>query len=141
MRISDWSSDVCSSDLSPRRRSCSKTSRPPPRRPPPPPRKDKSMSFYTSLSGLKASQTDMSVISNNIANAGSVGFKRSKAQFGDIFASSPTQSTKTIVGQGTRLYGITQQLTQGRSEEHRTELQSLLRSSYDVSCLTYKYKI
>ena len=34
------------------------------------------MSFFTSLSGLKASQTDMSVISNNIANAGSVGFKR-----------------------------------------------------------------
>jgi flagellar hook protein FlgE len=74
------------------------------------------MSFYTSLSGLKASQTDMSVISNNIANAGSVGFKRSKAQFGDIFASSPTQSTKTIAGQGTRLNGITQQYTQGSYE-------------------------
>ena len=74
------------------------------------------MSFFTSLSGLKASQTDMSVISNNIANAGSVGFKRSKAQFGDIFASSPTQSTKTIAGQGTRLNGITQQFTQGSYE-------------------------
>ena len=74
------------------------------------------MSFFTSLSGLKASQTDMSVISNNIANAGSVGFKRSKAQFGDIFASSPTQSTKTIAGQGTRLGGITQQFTQGSYE-------------------------
>ncbi|OHD08332.1 flagellar hook basal-body protein [Sphingopyxis sp. RIFCSPHIGHO2_12_FULL_65_19] len=74
------------------------------------------MSFYTSLSGLKGAQTDMSVISNNIANAGSVGFKRSKAQFGDIFASSPTQSTKMIAGQGTRLNGITQQFTQGSYE-------------------------
>ncbi|MGH6632717.1 MAG: flagellar hook-basal body complex protein, partial [Sphingopyxis sp.] len=74
------------------------------------------MSFYTSLSGLKGAQTDMSVISNNIANAGAIGFKRSKAQFGDIFASSPTQSTKMIAGQGTRLNGITQQFTQGSYE-------------------------
>ncbi|MBL8652189.1 MAG: flagellar hook-basal body complex protein [Sphingopyxis sp.] len=74
------------------------------------------MSFYTSLSGLKAAQTDMSVVSNNIANAGSIGFKRSKAQFGDIFAASPNQSTRTVAGQGTRLSGITQQFTQGSYE-------------------------
>ena len=74
------------------------------------------MSFYTSLSGLKGAQTEMSVVSNNIANAGSVGFKRSKAQFGDIFAASPNQSTKTVAGQGTRLNGITQQFTQGSYE-------------------------
>ncbi|MBA3941722.1 MAG: flagellar biosynthesis protein FlgG [Sphingopyxis sp.] len=80
------------------------------------------MSFYTSLSGLKAAQTDMSVISNNVANAGSVGFKRSKAMFGDIFASSPTQSTKMIAGQGTRLNGITQQFTQGSYESSEKTL-------------------
>ncbi len=80
------------------------------------------MSFYTSLSGLKGAQTDMSVISNNIANAGSVGFKRSKAQFGDIFASSPTQSTKMIAGQGQRLNGITQQFTQGSYESSEKTL-------------------
>jgi len=74
------------------------------------------MSFYTSLSGLKGAQTEMSVVSNNIANAGSIGFKRSKAQFGDIFAASPNQSTKTVAGQGTRLSGITQQFTQGSYE-------------------------
>ena len=74
------------------------------------------MSFYTSLSGLKGAQTDMSVISNNIANANSIGFKRSKAQFGDIFASSPTQSSKTVAGQGQRLIGISQQFTQGSYE-------------------------
>ena len=80
------------------------------------------MSFYTSLSGLKGAQTEMSVISNNIANAGSVGFKRSKAQFGDIFASSPTQSTKMIAGQGQRLNGITQQFTQGSYESSEKTL-------------------
>ncbi|KAB2853674.1 MAG: flagellar biosynthesis protein FlgG, partial [Sphingopyxis terrae] len=67
------------------------------------------MSFYTSLSGLKGAQTDMSVISNNIANASSTGFKRSRAQFGDLFASSPTQSTRMVAGQGQRLNGIIQQ--------------------------------
>lgn len=74
------------------------------------------MSFYTSLSGLKGAQTDVSVISNNIANAGSTGFKRSRAQFGDLFAASPTQSTRTIAGQGQRLNGIVQQFTQGTLE-------------------------
>lgn len=74
------------------------------------------MTFYTSLSGLKGAQTDMSVISNNIANVGSTGFKRSKAQFGDLFASSPTQSTRMIAGQGQRLNGVIQQFTQGTLE-------------------------
>lgn len=74
------------------------------------------MSFYTSLSGLKGAQTDMSVISNNIANASSTGFKRSRAQFGDLFASSPTQSTRMVAGQGQRLNGVLQQFTQGTLE-------------------------
>lgn len=74
------------------------------------------MSFYTSLSGLKGAQTDMSVISNNIANANSSGFKRSRAQFGDLFASSPTQSTRMVAGQGQRLNGVIQQFTQGTLE-------------------------
>ncbi len=74
------------------------------------------MSFYTSLSGLKGAQTDLSVISNNLANVGSTGFKKSRAQFGDLFASSPTQTTKMIAGQGTRLNGVVQQFTQGTLE-------------------------
>ena len=48
------------------------------------------MSFYTSLSGLRGAQTDLSTISNNIANVGSIGFKRSRAQFGDIMPASST---------------------------------------------------
>ncbi len=75
------------------------------------------MSFYTSLSGLRASQTDLSTISNNIANVGSVGFKRSRAEFGDIMPPS-----KTSAGQGTRLKGITQQFTQGGFETSAREL-------------------
>ena len=74
------------------------------------------MSFLTSLSGLKAAQSDLSVVSNNIANSSSTGFKKSRAQFGDLFAASPTQTTKMIAGQGVQLQGITQQFTQGTLE-------------------------
>jgi flagellar hook protein FlgE len=74
------------------------------------------MSFYTSLSGLKGAQTDLAAISNNLANVSSTGFKKSRAQFGDLFASSPTQTTKLVAGQGTRLNGVVQQFTQGTLE-------------------------
>lgn len=74
------------------------------------------MAFYTSLSGLKGAQTDLSTISHNLANVNSNGFKKSRAQFGDLFASSPTQNTKLVAGQGTRLNGVVQQFTQGTLE-------------------------
>ena len=74
------------------------------------------MSFYTSLTGLRGAQTDLATISNNVANAGSIGFKRSRALFGDLFAAAPNQTTKMVAGQGTRLIGITQQHTQGTLE-------------------------
>jgi flagellar hook protein FlgE len=74
------------------------------------------MSFYTSLSGIKAAQTDLGVISNNLANVGSTGFKKSRAQFGDLFAASQTQTTKMRTGHGTRLNAVVQQFTQGSLE-------------------------
>jgi len=70
------------------------------------------MSLYTSLSGLNAAQTDLSVTSNNIANVSSLGFKKSSAQFGDIIASSALQSSN-IAGQGTHLVSMTQDFSQG----------------------------
>ena len=70
------------------------------------------MSFYTSLSGLKGAQSDLAVISNNVANVGSIGFKKSRAEFGDLISASPLQSG-TVAGQGTRLKEISQQFTQG----------------------------
>ena len=42
------------------------------------------MSFYTALTGLNGSQADISATSNNIANVATTGYKRSKAEFGDI---------------------------------------------------------
>ena len=74
------------------------------------------MTFYVSLSGLKGAQADLSAISNNVANVNSTAFKKSKAQFGDIFAASPMQTTHQVAGQGVRVQGITQQFTQGTIE-------------------------
>ena len=71
------------------------------------------MSFYTSLTGLNGAQADISTISNNVANVGTTGFKRSRAEFGDIFATSPLQNASSAIGSGTILKSIKQQFTQG----------------------------
>lgn len=69
------------------------------------------MSFYTALTGLKGAQTDISTTSNNIANVGSTGFKKSRAEFGDIFGTTPLQTN--VIGAGTATKSITQQFSQG----------------------------
>jgi flagellar hook-basal body protein len=71
------------------------------------------MSFYTSLSGLNAATSQLAVTSNNIANVGTTGFKRSRADFGDIFATSPLQKSSSAVGQGVSLKQVSQEFSQG----------------------------
>ena len=70
------------------------------------------MAFYTSLTGLNAAQTDLSVTSNNIANSGSYGFKKTTTDFGELVADSPLASGQNI-GQGTRLRATIQDFTSG----------------------------
>ncbi|KTG16065.1 MULTISPECIES: flagellar hook protein FlgE [unclassified Guyparkeria] len=74
------------------------------------------MSFNTSISGLNAAQKDLNVTSNNIANAKSTGFKKSRAEFGDIYAVSAFGNSKTAVGQGVLNQAVTQQFSQGNLE-------------------------
>lgn len=74
------------------------------------------MSFYTSLTGLNAAATELSVTANNIANSGTTSFKRSDAEFGDIFALSNLQLSSSAGGGGTVLLGVNQQFTQGNIE-------------------------
>ena len=71
------------------------------------------MSFRTSLTGLNASFAKLDVTNNNISNANTTGFKKSRATFSDIYSSSMTQSPSSIVGQGAFSTGTTQQFTQG----------------------------
>ncbi|WP_066781126.1 flagellar hook protein FlgE [Sphingomonas sp. CCH5-D11] len=61
------------------------------------------MSFYTSLSGLQAAQTDMSTISHNLANVSTNGFKKSRSEFTDIMASNFTSDPRRLVGSGAAL--------------------------------------
>jgi flagellar hook protein FlgE len=71
-------------------------------------------SFNIGVTGLNAAGQSMGVIGDNIANAGTNGFKGSRAEFQDMLA----QSLKGIdggdqMGSGTKLAHITSQFTQG----------------------------
>ena len=69
------------------------------------------MSFFTALTGLKGAQTEIATTSNNISNVGSTGFKKSRAEFGDIFSTTPLQTN--VIGTGAGTKSITQQFSQG----------------------------
>ena len=71
------------------------------------------MSFNISLSGLNAAQKDLDVTGNNIANASSIGFKKSRAEFEDVFSNSVFANTKTQVGSGVNTAAVSQQFAQG----------------------------
>ncbi|XQW85802.1 flagellar hook protein FlgE [Thalassotalea piscium] len=71
------------------------------------------MSFNIALSGLNAAQKDLDVSSNNIANVNTVGFKESRAEFVDVYASSLLSAGKTKVGDGVLTADVAQQFSQG----------------------------
>ena len=71
------------------------------------------MAFNTALSGLRASNQDLSVTGNNIANASTVGFKRSRAEFGDVYANSLIGAGGNTVGSGVLVNNVAQQFDQG----------------------------
>jgi len=71
------------------------------------------MTFYTSLSGLQAAQTDMSTISHNLANVSTTGFKKSRTEFADVIASNLATDPKKMVGQGTVVKATTQDFSEG----------------------------
>jgi flagellar hook protein FlgE len=71
------------------------------------------MSFNIALSGLNAAQKDLDVSSNNIANVSTVGFKESRAEFVDVYASSLLAAGKTKVGDGVLTADVAQQFSQG----------------------------
>ena len=71
------------------------------------------MSFYTSLSGLQASQTDMNTISHNLANVSTTGFKRSRVEFSDVIASSVSTDPRKMVGSGVIVKATQQQFKNG----------------------------
>src|ERR1044072_5441892 len=70
-------------------------------------------SFPVALSGLNAAQTDLTVTANNVANVATTGFKQSRAELADLFATSQQGVASTAVGNGVRGSQISQQFAQG----------------------------
>ena len=64
-------------------------------------------------SSLNAAQKDLSVTANNLANAGTTGFKRSEANFLDLYSNDPTADPRTLIGGGTQLGEIDRSTAQG----------------------------
>src|SRR3546814_3056377 len=108
MRISDWSSDVCSSDLRPREAGCG--DRQPRRR-------------HPALQGGR-----------DLLQVGHLRFA-AEAAAEDLRVGHRGQHEAAVPqGQSQAM----QQHRQVRSEEHTSELQSLMRISYAVFCLKKK---
>ncbi|HTW37450.1 MAG TPA: flagellar hook protein FlgE [Steroidobacteraceae bacterium] len=74
------------------------------------------MSFNIALTGLNAANEDLSVTSNNLANASTVGFKSSTTEFSSLFASSPTGVSATASGNGVAVSEVAEQFTEGNIE-------------------------
>lgn len=80
------------------------------------------MSFYTSLSGLQAAQTDLSVISHNLANVSTNGFKKSRSEFADVIASSVSQNPTSQIGSGVVVKANRQEFSQGNLVQSQSSL-------------------
>ena len=88
----------------------------------------------TAATGMEAQQTNVEVISNNIANVSTNGFKRSLAQFQDLLYQSSDRvgaassdngtvlPTGTQIGLGVRNAGVTRVTTQGSLTETDNKL-------------------
>ena len=79
------------------------------------------MAFNTSISGLQAAQKDMGVISNNIANVGTTGFKRSDSLFAELYTAS-LGGAGTQPGSGVTLERIRSDFGQGSFEFTSSQL-------------------
>ena len=74
------------------------------------------MAFTTALSGLNAAANNLAVTGNNIANANTTGFKKSRSEFADVYASSIGGVGKNTPGAGVRVSNVAQQFNQGNLE-------------------------
>src|SRR3546814_1977244 len=100
MRISDWSSDVCSSDLR--------------------------------VVATDASEPALAVARGNAA---ALGIGNVEFRHGDWLAPLAGERFDLIASNPPYIADGDAHLGQGRSEEHTSELQSLMRISYAVFCL------
>jgi flagellar basal-body rod protein FlgG len=89
--------------------------------------------LWTASTGMSAQMTQLDVIANNLANASTIGFKKSRADFQDLLyqtlsasgestGDSTSDPTGEQVGVGTKLSGITKEFSQGPLERTDRDL-------------------
>jgi flagellar basal-body rod protein FlgG len=91
------------------------------------------LSMYSAATGMEAQQINLNTISNNIANVNTVGFKKSKVEFQELFytTQSPAGSesgdgnvvpTSVAYGNGAEVVSTTKVFTQGQMTQTGGEL-------------------
>ncbi len=74
-------------------------------------------SYYNGISGIKSSQYGIDVLSDNIANVNTIGYKESNTEFSTLFSSSLTDSyfdsTSNDIGLGSKVSSTTTNMNQG----------------------------
>jgi flagellar hook protein FlgE len=104
------------------------------------------MGFTTALSGLNAAANNLSVTGNNIANANTTGFKKSRSEFVDVYASSIGGVSKIQPGAGVRIAEVAQQFNQGNMDYTENSLDlgitgdgffTLAENATDLNSLVY----
>jgi flagellar basal-body rod protein FlgG len=90
-------------------------------------------SLWTAASGMAAQSLNIDVLSNNLANVNTTGFKKSRADFQDLLyetlkvAGSPSTSDTEVptgiqIGHGTRAAAIQKMFMQGEYKQTKNEL-------------------
>src|SRR3546814_6376525 len=122
MRISDWSSDVCSSDLSRVRTMISHLS-----------------TGLAEVEAQVAALGDAGVVQTEQLGVSVSQLKEALNSISQPLSDSDTGTSRLIerIGQMRTMLGEVNEIANGslRSEEHTSELQSLMRNSYAVFCL------
>ncbi len=86
--------------------------------------------FNTAVTGLKAASTDLDVTGNNIANASTVGFKSSRTEFGDIYATAVVGAgSSNVAGSGVTVTDIAQDFQAGTIEFTNNNLDLAINGS------------
>ena len=81
-------------------------------------------SLYTAATGMEAQETKMDIIAHNLANTSTVGYKKVRAEFEDLFADTIRTATPAApnggtspspleVGLGVRTAATTRSISQG----------------------------
>ncbi|MEO0890432.1 MAG: flagellar hook-basal body complex protein, partial [Pseudomonadota bacterium] len=101
--------------------------------------------LWVSKTGMAAQDTKMTAISNNLANVNTVGFKRDRVVFEDLFYSIQRQPGAQVdqvnelpsgvqLGSGVRVVGTQKVFTQGNTQNTTQELDPTLEWCF-VCCL------